>query len=74
MINELEKDIFEEGQTVTIYVQGGNYIIGIMNILVINDTCIKFYDYNISDKIICLNPETILRYEYYYQETEEPCF
>lgn len=69
MINELEKDLFDNEEELTIYTQdGGKYEIHILTLIKINNTVLKFYDCNNADKIICLNPKTIIKYTYTYNE------
>lgn len=65
MINELEKDLFNSGEDLTVYTQDGkSYIIHALTILTINNSIVKFYNVNNANEIICLNAATIIKYTY----------
>lgn len=65
MINELEKDLFDSEEELTVYTQDGkSYIIHALTILTINNSIVKFYNINNAEEIICLNPATIIKYTY----------
>ena len=65
MLIELENDLFDSGEELTIYTQDGEkYIIHVLTLIKISDTVLKFYDYNNVAEIICLNPTTIIKYTY----------
>lgn len=65
MINELEKDLFDSEEELTVYTQDGkSYIIHALTILTINNSIVKFYNMNNAGEIICLNSATIIKYTY----------